>query len=99
MFRTADYGLNWDSVYSHQPHSSVNAFLVSDTFILATRGSSVVRSLDRGETWALINNGLPDTYTYTELAKFGDILFVDSSIHSVVYPSLEYFLIVLFAFF
>lgn len=62
VFRTDDYGQNWQDISSNLPDAPVNAFAVdtkdSDVLYL---GSDVgaFYSMNRGESWSILGQGLP----------------------------------------
>ena len=58
IYRTTDQGLSWDIVCD----SATSSFIVDQDKIFSTTSGGILRSLNNGDDWSIINTGIPASY-------------------------------------
>lgn len=92
IYKSSDAGETWDVIKeisspSHQLGVSVNSLVIdpqhSDTLYAGTEGEGVLKSIDKGNTWKGVNNGL----IFKNIRK--DSLVIDPSNPEILYVAVE----------
>jgi len=60
IYRSTDDGMTWDTVNYNISDNAVNSIAVLDTNFFAGTHGGVIKSVDRGDNWTLIDNGPQD---------------------------------------
>ncbi len=75
ILRTNDTGITWQYVFSGNSGPTMNGLCTDNHYILASdMNLGIVFSKDSGNTWAIINNGLPNNGVF-RVAILGDYIF------------------------
>jgi photosystem II stability/assembly factor-like uncharacterized protein len=81
IFRSTDYGLNWNKVVNGHPTEYVNSLYASNSGIVysACEGGPVYRSTDYGLNWNRINPGLGNLSAYSVTVNSLGYIYIGSS--------------------
>lgn len=62
LYSSADNGLNWDRIIPQSFSINISYMTINGTNIFCAWGQTVYFSSNNGETWNIINNGLPTNF-------------------------------------
>lgn len=81
VFRSTDFGSNWEKVVNGHTAEYVNSLYASNTGIVysACEGGPVYRSSDYGLTWSRINTGLGNLSAYSVTVNSLGYIYIGSS--------------------